>query len=116
MFRFRIALPASAAALLCIGWASAAEPTVAPSKPNPADGAAAVPALNYSSAFAGYRKAADDPAPGWKESNELSHRVGGWRSYARIAREPEAAASGAASGAAMPDKAAMPAGHSHGKH
>ncbi len=112
MLRFDIALPASVAACLCIGWAGAAEPPAPQPKPDPADGAAAVPALSYRSAFAGYLKSPDEPAPGWKQSNDLSHRIGGWRSYARIAQEPEAAASGVA---AMPGKTGMPAGQAHGQ-
>ena len=105
MFRLRTVLPVSAAALLCIGWASAAAAPASTPAPDPADSAAAVPRLNYSSAFAGYRKAADDAAPNWKASNDLTRQIGGWRTYARLARESAAAASGAA--------AATPAGHSH---
>jgi hypothetical protein len=105
MFRLRTVLPASAAALLCTGWASAAEAPVSAPRPDPADSAASVPRVNYSSAFAGYRKADDDTAADWKASNELARQIGGWRNYARMALEPAAAASGAA--------ASPPAAHPH---
>ena len=65
-------------------------------KRDPTDANAAVPALQYRSAFADYRANLEQPVGSWREANDTAGRVGGWRVYARQAREPEASA--AASG------------------
>ena len=63
---------------------------VAPTKlrANPADPAASVPALAYVSPLARYRWWADDPSVDWREANDRVQRIGGWRTYAREARDP----------------------------
>ena len=43
----------------------------------PADPSAAVPTLRYESAFAGYRRHADEKPLSWREANEEVHRLGG---------------------------------------
>ena len=73
--------------LLMLAEASA---QVAPAKPrpNPADPAASVPALAYVSPLARYRRWADDASVDWREANDRVQRIGGWRTYAREARDP----------------------------
>ena len=52
---------------------------------------AAQPPLNYRSAMAGYRSFADEKPVSWMEANELVHRRGGWRAYAKEAETPDVA-------------------------
>lgn len=81
----------------------------------PSDAEAAVPAVLYRSPFTGYQKHTDVPLAPWRDTNELVHQRGGWRAYAREAREPDAArpAEPAAS-QALP--AAKPASGGHAGH
>jgi hypothetical protein len=46
-------------------------------RPDPANPAAAVPALNYNSAFAGYRGYREEPLAPWRGVNEEVTRAGG---------------------------------------
>ncbi len=52
------------------------------------------PALQYRSALSGYQVWKDEPATGWREANDLSGRIGGWRAYAKEARQPDPAPAG----------------------
>jgi hypothetical protein len=58
------------------------QPTATPSTP---------PTLAYRSAFARYKPYADQDVSAWREANDGVGRIGGWRVYAREARQPEAA-------------------------
>jgi hypothetical protein len=107
-----------ALALVAVGAlsAAAAGAQTAPSAPvvsaarDPADPKAAVPAVNYSSAFKRYRPNVEVEVGGWRDLNDHVGRVGGWRVYGREA-SPEAAAP--ISG--KPEGAAAPPAHGH-KH
>ena len=68
----------------------------APPRADPLDAKASVPGVSYRSSLAGYRAFADDKLTPWKEANDTAARIGGWRAYAREAREPAPAASAAA--------------------
>jgi hypothetical protein len=46
-------------------------------RPNPTDSAAPVPALNYNSAFAGYRGYREEPLAPWRDANDETARAGG---------------------------------------
>jgi len=46
-------------------------------RPGPADPSAAVPTLRYESAFAGYRRQAEEKLVPWREANEEVRRLGG---------------------------------------
>ena len=80
------------AALLCAALA-AAPPCAAQTRPDPLDPKAPVPALKYSSSLATFRGLGDDKPVPWREANDTTARIGGWRSYAREARAPAPAAS-----------------------
>ena len=56
--------------------------------------AQATPApLAFKSAFEGYQSNTDEKAVNWKEANDTTARIGGWRAYAKEAAgaEPEKA-------------------------
>lgn len=56
----------------------------------------------YRSAFEGYRPYTDDKLLNWQEANDSTGRIGGWRTYAREARQPDSKAP-AHDMATMPD-------------
>ena len=74
-----------------VAWAQAAAP-----RPDPMDTSVSVPALTYDSSFARYRPFAEQEVASWRETNDTAGRIGGWRAYARDARQPEPAAGGPA--------------------
>ncbi len=83
-----------AAALLCLVGvtplaltSSLAQTTV--QRAEPADAAASVPSVVHRPAFADYRGYVDQEVGSWKETNDTAGRIGGWRVYAREAREPQ---------------------------
>lgn len=80
--------------------ASAASPAnlAAPATPEPT----ALPA--YRSALEGYQRYTEEKMVNWKEANDATARIGGWRAYAREASQPQAP-----EGADQLDSAAMPA-------
>jgi hypothetical protein len=105
-------------AALC-GLAFAATAQTPPStarKADPLDASAAVPAVTYETALSRYRRAGDDKAIPWRESNDTAARIGGWRAYAREAQQPEPAPSAPAAAPAKPDPKAMPMPQGHSGH
>jgi hypothetical protein len=88
-----------ASALCVIAVLTAAAPCAAQPRPDPLDASAAVPALRYNSSLGNYRGGADDKPVPWKEANDTTARIGGWRAYAREARAPAPAASSPAASA-----------------
>ena len=58
----------------------------------------------YRSAFEGYQSYTDEKTINWKEANDTTRRIGGWREYAKEASQAQASA-----GSAKPDSNAMPA-------
>lgn len=73
---------------------------------DPHDARVAVPPLRYRSALAAHRAVKDDEPTDWREANDTTARVGGWRAYAKQAQAPDttpprapAAASAAPAGA-----------------
>lgn len=55
---------------------------------DPQNTAAPVPPVQYRSALAGYRAFAEEDIRSWSETNQTVERIGGWRAYAREARQP----------------------------
>jgi hypothetical protein len=47
------------------------------------------PAPGYRSAFEGYKPYTDDKLLSWKDANDSTGQIGGWRVYAREARQPD---------------------------
>ncbi len=87
---------------------TATTPTI---RADPVDPKAAVPPASYRSPLSAYQGFAEPQLAPWRDTNELVRQRGGWRAYAREAREPDAAQAPAAS---QPAPAAKPdaAGHS----
>ena len=56
---------------------------------DPADPKVSVPPALYLSPLRAYQGLAEPPVAPWRETNELVRQRGGWRAYAREAREPE---------------------------
>ena len=57
-------------------------------------------AISFRSAMEGYQPYADEKTVSWKEANDNVGRIGGWREYAKEARQPQ-----------VPDAAAKPDPH-----
>ena len=77
------------------------------SQPTTPDSKSAAPAsvtLSYRSAFADYRAYNEQAVGSWREANDNVGRIGGWREYAKEARQPQAP-----DAAAKPDPRAVPA-------
>lgn len=113
-------LLASLAALALLSGCATLDPDAAAApKADPLDPKAAVPAPVYRSAFEGYKSYTDEKTGNWVEANDTVGKIGGWRVYAKEARQPDAAAGNAASTAtgqggkdAKPEPAkSMPGSH-----
>jgi hypothetical protein len=92
-----------------------ASPAQASARSDPADAKAQVPAALYVSPMRTYQGFAEPQVAPWRETNELVRQRGGWRAYAREAREPDAPKP-AAPGASQPMPAAKPASGGHAGH
>lgn len=77
----------------------------------PYNAMADVPVAGYRSALSGYRTFQDEKVSSWRASNDNVARIGGWRFYAREAREPEPAPRDT-----VRDAPATPASHPHAGH
>ena len=113
---------AAAGLQLALVPAQAQTPAAAPqmgvatgARADPADPKAPVPAASYVSPFRAYQMFAEPQVAPWRETNELVRQRGGWRVYAREAREPDAAPA-AAPAASRPATAAKPASGGHSGH
>ncbi len=92
MFKLAPARPLLLSAAVALASIGAARADI---RPDACDAAARVPAVRYTSALAGFRGLGDVQPTPWREANDTVTRIGGWRAYARSAREPMAAASAA---------------------
>ena len=90
--RLYINLPAALALLVASLWisqASAQASAVAPAKPvAPAAVADAAPPP-YRSTLEGYQRYTDEKTVNWKEANDATARIGGWREYAKEASQSQ---------------------------
>lgn len=96
----------------------AAAPAASPAKSSrgdPADPKVQVPSALYASPLRAYQAYAEPPVAPWRDTNDLVHQRGGWRAYAREAREPDTARP-AAPPASQPAPAAKPASGGHAGH
>ena len=101
------ALHGAAAAALLLAASLAHAQAAAGTRPDPSEPQARVPAALYASPLRSYQGYAETPLAPWRDSNELVRQRGGWKAYAREAREPAAAGAAAAS---------APAPAPHGVH
>lgn len=74
-------------------------PALALAQAGPASGSAVAPGApiaaatspapaEYRSAFEGYQPYTEEKTISWKEANDLTGRIGGWRAYAKEAQLP----------------------------
>jgi hypothetical protein len=109
--RFYFNLPAALALLATSPWLTQANaqisPAAAASNVTPVASADAAPLL-YRSAFEGYQRYTDEKTVNWKEANDATGRIGGWRVYAKESREPDAQ-TGTPDARAKPVPGALPA-------
>ena len=96
--------------------ASAQTPPSTARKADPLDASVAVPAVTYESEFSRYRRAGDNKAIPWRESNDTAERIGGWRAYAREAQQPDPTPPVPAALPAKTDPKSMPMPQGHGGH
>ena len=77
----------SAAATITNAQAQQAQPSAAPPTVvrDPGDPRAAVPPVEYRSAFSRYRPNVEAEVGSWREKNDEVRRIGGWRVYGREA-------------------------------
>lgn len=68
-----------------------AQSSPAPATPDPKTAASASVTLSYRSALADYRAYSEQAVGSWREANDKVGAMGGWRAYAREARQPDAA-------------------------
>lgn len=66
--------------------------------------------VSYRSVFDGYQKYSDQSVTSWAASNTTVGKIGGWRVYAKEARQPDAP-EGAEKTSAPPQKSAAHEGH-----
>ena len=91
------------------------------SAPDPANDKAVVPPVRYQSPFRDYRPLGEDQPIPWKAANDEVARIGGWRAYAKEARElpsvetPAAVRPPAATPPAAPAPKRPPGHDGHGK-
>ena len=100
-------LPAALALLVAFLWtiqATAQTSALAPAKPvAPVAVADAAPPA-YRSALEGYQRYTDEKTVNWKEANDTTARIGGWREYAKQASQSQTP-----TGNTKPDSGATPA-------
>lgn len=98
-----------------------------PTRPDPLDPKASVPAVRYDSAFAQFRRLGHEKPVPWRDANDAVARIGGWRAYAREVHQPEPATQAkpvpssqlptpTQAPASAPAAQPMPPGHSGHKH
>ncbi|MGH8804430.1 MAG: hypothetical protein ACREXN_06765 [Polaromonas sp.] len=96
LFSSPLAGVALAALLFIPLWAS-----VATAQVNTPQTPSAPPA--FRSALEGYKPYTDEKTVNWKEANDTTARIGGWRAYAKEASQPESGATPATDAATPPD-------------
>jgi hypothetical protein len=102
-------------ALLLASAAAQAQDATAPTKVDPQDPQARVPALVYVSSLHAPKTPVEQTALSWRQANDTVTRIGGWRAYAREAQQPDTPSAPAAATGSMPQHphpdAAKPKGH-----
>lgn len=68
-----------------------AQSTSGPATPDPKSAAPSSVTLSYRSAFSDYRAYSEQPVVSWREANDKVGEIGGWRAYAKEARQADGA-------------------------
>ena len=105
--RFDPNLPAALALLVASLWttqATAQTSAAAPAKPVAPEATADATLPAYRSALEGYQRYTDEKTVNWKEANDATARIGGWREYAKEASQSQMPA-----GSTKSDSGAAPA-------
>ena len=89
---------------------------VKPSRLDPADAAAPVPAATYRSAFSDFRPIGEYKVGDWRAANDEVGRIGGWKEYAREAQTPEPSTAPPSTGMPHMQPPAAPAAPKSGGH
>lgn len=89
IFPSRLRLVLAMLAMLTLGQNVLAQEASRSQRPNPVDAQAIVPPVIYLSTLQNYRPFTDQEVGSWKELNDTTARVGGWRVYAKQAKEPD---------------------------
>jgi hypothetical protein len=86
-YKFAAVVCASAATTIVNAEAQQAQPSAAPPTVarDPGDPRAAVPPIEYRSAFSRYRPNVEAEVGSWRGKNDEVRRIGGWRIYGREA-------------------------------
>lgn len=85
----RSIVPAGLMLALTFAHAQPQTDTKNPSQADPASAEAPTAAISYRSAFTGYRPLREESVATWKDSNDLTAKIGGWRVYAKEAGQPD---------------------------
>lgn len=85
-----------------------AQPAVGPTDQS---GAPAAVLLPYRSALADYQRFTEEKLGSWREANDNVGRIGGWREYAKEARQPAEGSAPGPAGGATPAARDPHAGH-----
>ena len=80
----------SAVRLVSILSLSGAAVAQAPAPPSAVADVSQASISTYRSAFDGYKPYTDDKLLNWKDANDTTGRIGGWRVYAKEAQQPDA--------------------------
>ncbi|MEO7159282.1 MAG: hypothetical protein ABIX00_02005 [Polaromonas sp.] len=100
-------LPAALALWVAFLWtpqATAQTSAVAPAKPVDLEAAAVATPPAYRSALERYQRYTDEKTVNWKDANDTTARIGGWREYAKEASQSQMPA-----GSSESDSGAVPA-------
>ena len=62
-----------------------------PSASSPPSAMTQIAPAPYRSAMEGYKPYTDEKVIDWKQANDITGRIGGWREYAKEAQQPDAA-------------------------
>ena len=84
--------------------AQASASAASPSNPVTPAATAQAPPSPYRSALEDYQRYTDEKTVNWKDANDATARIGGWREYAREASQAQAQER-----SSMPDSGAAPA-------
>ena len=86
-------VPAGLMLALTFAHAQPQTDTKKPSQADPASAKSPAEPVSYRSAFTGYRALREESVAAWKDSNSLAAKIGGWRVYAKEARQPDTTSS-----------------------